>query len=376
MEEGFAWSRSSGYPGPVLLTELIEPSRRVAVVGLAKNTGKTETLSAILRELERLGHPVGVTSVGRDGEARDAIDARIEKPRVRLAAGSLVATTDALLRASALEHELVEETGIRTPLGRVAIVRLLQGGAIEVAGPSAAQDVRAVADAMLAYGAERVLVDGAIDRRAASSPAVCDGLVMCTGAVLHEQIERVVAITRDAVELVRLPVVQDARVRALAQGRAARTEDGASLLVDSAQVGGRVEDTASSARGVTRLPERFALASSAQEISRALLANPEADHLVLRGALHEPFLRELLIAARGRPLQVVVQDSTKVFLSERGCAWYERQGLSLRVLAPTGLRVLTVNPLAPRSHSFESRRLRGLLEGAVRGVAVVDVRDG
>ncbi len=378
----------------MLLTELIEPSRRVAVVGLAKNTGKTETLGAILRELEQLGRTVGVTSVGRDGEARDAIDVRIEKPRVRLAAGSLVATTDALLRASALEYELVEETGIRTPLGRVAIVRLLQGGAIEVAGPSAAQDVRAVADAMLSRGAEQVLVDGAIDRRAASSPAVCDGLVMCTGAVLHQEIEQVVAITRDAVELVRLPVVEDAGVRALAE-QALGEGGGASLLVDSARVaestgrardpdsaenGGMAVDYANSQTacsiGVTALPDRFALASGAQEISQALHANPEADHLILRGALHEPFLRGLLQAARGRQLDVVVQDSTKVFLSERGCAWYARQGVSLRVLAPIELRLVTVNPLAPRSHTFESRQLRGLLEGAVPGVAVVDVREG
>ncbi len=322
------------------LVELLGSSRRVAVVGLAKNTGKTETLGAILRELEQLGRTVGVTSVGRDGEARDAIDARIEKPRLRLAAGSLVATTDALLRASALGYELVEETGIRTPLGRVVVVRLVEGGAIEVAGPSAAQDVRAVADAMLGCGAEQVLVDGAIDRRAASSPAVCDGLVMCTGAVLHQEIERVVAITRDAVDLVRLPVVGDAGVRSVV------------------------------------LPARFALTGSAQEISELLRANPGTDRLVARGAVHEPFLLELLGALRGRPLEVVVEDSTKVFLSERECEWYRRQGVSLRVLAPIGLRAVTLNPVAPQSHSFESRRLRGLLEGELPGVAVVDVRAG
>ena len=34
---------------------------------------------------------------------------------------------------------------------------------------------------MLAHGAEQVLIDGAIDRRAASSPDVADGLVMATG---------------------------------------------------------------------------------------------------------------------------------------------------------------------------------------------------
>ncbi len=50
-----------------------------------------------------------------------------------------------------------------------------------------------------------MLIDGSIDRRAASSPAVADGLVMATGAVLSEDIEEVVAATKDAVELVRLP---------------------------------------------------------------------------------------------------------------------------------------------------------------------------
>ncbi len=43
---------------------------------------------------------------------------------------------------------------------------------------------------MFGLGAEQVLIDGAIDRRAASSPAVADGLVMATGAVLNEDIDR------------------------------------------------------------------------------------------------------------------------------------------------------------------------------------------
>ena len=108
------------------LADLLAGTRRVALVGLAKNTGKTETLAAILRELGQRGTPVGVTSIGRDGEARDVIDARIEKPRIVLPAGSLVASTDALVRASGLAHELLERTGVRTPLGEVVIARLAQ----------------------------------------------------------------------------------------------------------------------------------------------------------------------------------------------------------------------------------------------------------
>jgi hypothetical protein len=343
--------------GCVSLLELIAPARRVAVVGLAKNTGKTETLGAILRELRQQGQTVGVTSVGRDGEARDVIDGRIEKPRVTLCAGSLVATTDALLRASAIPYELLEKTWMRTPLGRVLIARMNGEGAVEVAGPGAARDLREVADAMLAHGAELVLVDGAIDRRVASSPSVSEGVVLCTGAVLGEQIEEVVKWTRDAIELVRLPECESERTRALA---AASRE---SLLLEGA-----------SEEPVVLHP-RLTLTGTAQDVSELLDAHRDAYKLVVQGALCEPFLRELLLAARGRKLELIVQDSTKVFLSGHGYEWYRRQGLSLCVLAPIRLCAVTVNPVAPRSHSFPSGQLRRLLRAAIPDVALLDVRD-
>ena len=338
------------------LADLIAPARRVAVVGLAKNTGKTETLNAILRELAQRGQTVGVTSVGRDGEARDAIDNRIEKPCVRMVTGSLVATTDALLRASMASYDLLEETGVRTPLGRVLVARLHEECAVEVAGPSAARDVRTVADAMLTYGAERVLIDGAIDRRAASSPAVSDGLVVATGAVLGEGIEEVVARTRDAVDLVRLPELSDEWVRALV---ASRSED---LLVGVAGVEPIV------------LHPRFALTATARELEQLVWENPTVRHLVVRGALHEPLLRELLDGGHGRELKIVVADSTRVFISEQSSAWYRRQGLAIMVSSPINLCAVTVNPVAPCSHSFESRQLRSSLGAALAGVAVLDVR--
>ncbi len=347
------------------LSDLTASARRLALVGLAKNTGKTESLTALLRELRERGRPVGVTSVGRDGEERDVIDIRIEKPRVELCAGSLVATTDALLRAAALAHEVVLETGVRTPLGRVVIARLAAGGTIEVAGPSAAADVRAVADAMLAHGAEQVLIDGAIDRRAASSPAVSDGLVLSTGAALHEDIEQVVARTREAVELVRLPAVDALHVRELAAA-------GDSLLV-----GPPGEEPLT-------LHPRFALTSTAADLAQLLRARPGASHLLVQGALCEPFLAELLRALASAPsahpgppreLQVVVGDATRVFLTDHGVEWYARQGLSVAVLAPIDLRALTVNPVAPHSHSFDSAHLRALLEEAIPEVPVLDVRD-
>jgi hypothetical protein len=357
------------------LSELTASTRRLALVGLAKNTGKTEALAALLREHEAAGRRVGVTSVGRDGEEHDVIDARIEKPRVRLVGGSLVATTDGLLRASGIPHDVLEDPGVRTPLGRVLVVRLRGAGAIEVAGPSAAVDVRAVSDAMLAHGAEQVLIDGAIDRRAASSPGVADGLVMSTGAVLDHDIHEVVLQTKDAVELVRLPSIEDGstegrRLVDLAQAAGGQADGGtanggrASLLVG--------EDSAPVA-----LPPGFILTSESEQIAQLLDENPGARWLIVAGALPERFLRGLLhpVHRRRRRLTLVVADPTKVFLWKRGPEWYARQGVQLQTLRRIELLALTVNPVAPQSHRFDSAELRALLQEAIPSVPIFDVLD-
>ncbi len=345
------------------LSELTAPARRLALVGLAKNTGKTESLAALLRELREAGRTIGVTSIGRDGEAHDVIDSRIEKPAVRLAAGSLLASTDALITASGLPVEVLEQTAFHTPLGRVLVVRIMREGAVEVAGPSAAEQIRAVSDAMLAHGAEQVLIDGAIDRRAASRPDVADGLVMSTGAVLGEDVEQVVAATARAVELVRLARVDDrSPVAALLAGAHAELPAGALLGEGLHPV---------------ELPPRFVLTADRIEIGALLEANPSARWLWVPGALPASFLGDLATGARaqGRTLELVVGDPTKVFLADHPLDWYARQGITLAVIDPIDLLALTVNPVAPQSHRLDSLKLRDALGEAIPALAVLDVLD-
>jgi hypothetical protein len=340
-----------------VLSDLTASARRLALVGLAKNTGKTEALAALLRELEVSGRHVGVTSVGRDGEERDVINAEIRKPRVFLPGGSLVATTDALLRASALPHDLLQSTGVRTPLGEVLIARLRGRGAIEVAGPSDAAGLRDVAEAMLGFGAEQVLIDGAIDRRAASSPAVADGLVMSTGAILSHDIEEVVRITREAVELVRLPVLDEGAhaLRSLAETQV------------TALIGEDLEPVP--------LPPRFILTSEGEATARLLDAHPQARWLTIAGALPDRFLGQLAHAThrRHRELTVVVADPTRVFLSGHGLGWLRAQGIEIKALKRISLHAITANPVAPESHRFDSSQLRTLLQEAIPDVPIFDV---
>jgi hypothetical protein len=326
---------------PARLSELVADTRVLALVGLAKNTGKTVTLRAILTEHAAAGRPVGVTSIGRDGERHDVIDARIEKPSVELQAGDLVASTGALLRASGVGHERLEQTGVRTPLGEVVLARLSEPGAIEVAGPSAAGDARAVAERMLELGAQQALIDGAIDRRAASSRAVADGLVIATGAILAERLDDVVTLTSDAVDLVRLPRAELAGER-------------------------------------VTLARSLVLNAQPEQIAALLRKHPSAQTFVVDGAIGERFLEGLLAARNeraGRELRIVATDPTHVFLSRRGPHWYARQGIAIEVLRTIELKAITVNPIAPQSHRFDSRELRESIESAVSDVPVLDVLD-
>jgi len=243
------------------------------------------------------------------------------------------------------------------------IARLSETGCVEVAGPSSGEDLREVSEAMLSLGAEQLLIDGSIDRRAASSPAVADGLVMATGAVLSEDIERVVTATSDAVELVRLPA---------AAGVSTSAASGVSTAgVFASGPTGEGEE-------LVRPERRLVLNAEPAEIARLLGAHSQASAFLVEGALGERFL-EGLLAARvqraGRALRIVVGDPTKVFLTHHGPGWYRRQGLEIEVLRTIDLKAITVNPTAPQAHRFDSRRLRELIEAAVEGVPVLDVLD-
>ncbi len=335
------------------ISDAIAPAARVALVGLAKNTGKTVTLGAILSELEARGETFGVTSIGRDGEASDALDNAIAKPPIRLPSMALVATTEPLLERSGTRAEVVVRTDHRTPLGRVVVARLLERGAVEVAGPTAAQDVGEVVSTMRELGAERLLVDGSIDRRAGASPRLADGVVMSTGAVLSADLDQLARRTKAAVELLTLAAVADPELHmwaAALEASALLLDNGEAVPLDARVVHDRVE-----------------------EIVPLLRGRDDVRAVVVRGALCEPLLDQLGRVRRSVPLTVIADDATRVFLQRGTCARYRARGLDLAVLQPIPLLAVTTNPVAPLRHRFDAHELRARIADELPGVPVLDV---
>jgi hypothetical protein len=175
-------------------------ARSLAVVGTSKNAGKTVSIAAVCAALQAERTPFGLCSVGRDGEAVDALEA-IAKPRFFLREGTLLATAAALLP----RHPAVEVLEMRTErgaLGPIAIVRVRAPGFFEVAGPSSASGLRRIADRLVEL-AGFGLIDGAVDRVAALRNSN-DAIVVAVGATAATQ-AHAVEDAQALVERLRLP---------------------------------------------------------------------------------------------------------------------------------------------------------------------------
>jgi hypothetical protein len=161
----------------------------IAVVGTGKNVGKTVTTVAVYEVLCREGVVVGLTSIGRDGEERDVVEATA-KPRLFLHAGTLIATAQSTLSPYPAV-EIIQHMKYRSALGPIVLARIRVPGFYEIAGPAGADALQSVMRALRACGAAFTLLDGAVDRIAALREGE-DAIVVATGAASDTVPARVV----------------------------------------------------------------------------------------------------------------------------------------------------------------------------------------
>jgi hypothetical protein len=199
--------------------------RSIVVVGTGKNVGKTVTVTALADALVRSGVRFGIASIGRDGEAIDALEGT-PKPRIFLRGDALLATAAPLLPAHPAV-EIVAATNEESALGPIVLARVRAPGFFEIAGPPSAAALRLVVGRLFAGGAEIVLVDGAVDRIAALREE--DAVVVATGAAIGPTPARVVEETATLVSCLRLPAVD--RSRAAVEIEGALTAATAAALV-------------------------------------------------------------------------------------------------------------------------------------------------
>ncbi len=176
-------------------------TRTIVVVGTGKNAGKTTAFNALRAVAFRRGIVGAITSIGRDGEAADALDGA-PKPRIVVMPGTIVALPRALMpRSPALE---ILDLGEPSALGPMVFARAHASGLCEIGGPPTARGVRATIDRLRELTPEPTFVDGAIDRIAPLAGGD-DAIVVATGAAGAASVAAIAELARSTIIRLSVP---------------------------------------------------------------------------------------------------------------------------------------------------------------------------
>lgn len=298
---------------------MIKPYKSLAIIGMCKNAGKTTVLNAAL---DGITAPVGITSVGRDGESTDIVT-RTPKPQIFVKEGSYVATASSLLPHCTTTRQILKTTGFYTPLGEVVIFRALSAGYVEIAGPSTVSSLCAVKEMLFELGAERVILDGAIGRR--SLGAAADGAILASGASYSTDMSATIDETAFIAGLYSLK---------------------------KADFTGGEENV-----GITDDGEIFGTPSE-------LYADSRVKKVYLAGALSDGAVKSF---CTGRPQSktVIVEDSSKILASSASMRKFYARGGSVEVSRESRLICVTVNPYSAYGYDYDAEEFKSGMQAAV-----------
>jgi hypothetical protein len=268
------------------LHELVRPHAVTAVVGLAKNAGKTTVLNHLL---ELLPGPVGLASLGLDGELRDHLTG-LAKPRVRPPAGSLVATASGLVGDARVARGL----GFRTAVGEVVLVEAAGAEPVVVSGPARLDELDGVVEELRACGAQRVLLEGALGRLGPAAPGRAQAVVLAAGAAMAISAEDYPLRLRLALNALDLPVSDESAGLEVAHAAGFEPE-----------LAGRIEAEGARVVAVSGAVTGPLLELLMRRSLRAVIAVPDATHVLARPQQVARARRAGVELAVRRPLPVV-----------------------------------------------------------------------
>ena len=330
-----------------LINEIMD-SGSVAIVGLAKNAGKTVCLNFLLRRLREKDHRFALTSIGVDGENRDIVF-HTEKPEVTVYENMLFVTSETHYRSKRLVAEILDVSRESTALGRLVTARALDSGKVTLSGPADTASLRRLIDSLRGRGVQTTIVDGALSRLSLSSPAVTDALVLATGAAVANTTEGVVRATRFVYDMLRLPQADAGAVRLL---------NGIDKGVWALDADGGVHDL--------KIPSMLMLERHKDTIFS------HGTTLYAPGAITDKLLTFLRVQPQCRDTTLIMRDFTRMFATPATVASYLRKGGKLKVLLRNRLLAICINPRSPKGFSLDSDHLRESIQEHV-DVPVYDV---
>lgn len=334
----------------VTLAELVQNSACVAITGIEKNAGKTTVLNYLLQN--RRNGVDAITSIGYDGEEIDQVTAT-DKPRIYVGRGTLVATARDLIRYCDFSREILQMTGLHTPMGEVVIMRAQSDGYARIAGPSIISHMNSLVATLKTLSAARIIIDGAAARKSGAAIAAADTCILAAGASYSPDMEALVQQTLHIAGLLTLPEAKD-----LPDNYNAGSENACHLVFD---------DDSTELIGDSFSEQTIDLIGN--EIRRIKSA-------IFKGAVPSAIFDR--IAARrtsARDLSLIAEDGTRMMISPRRFQELNSAGIMLKVRRPVNLAAITVNPWSPAGFSLDSAKLCAAI-AAKTDIPVFDILNG
>ena len=321
--------------------------RSLAIVGLEKNTGKTVCLNYILHRLNQMNIPVGVTSIGVDGEQVDAVFATA-KPEITLYPGTLFITSEQHYLKRQLLSVIKHVDSQRTSLGPLVTAQVLIPGKALLSGAATTAVLRRQIQQLDSMGTRLTIVDGALSRLSLASPTVTEAMILATGAAVSANVKQLVARTKFLYRLICLDEV-DPELR----NRLSIIESGL-WAVDS---DGQPHDLGIASVFLIDRAETDLL-----RYGRTLFAS---------GAVSDRLLR--VLAAKGKDITLITRDFTKLFITPEAYTEFTRRGGRIIVLQRSRLLAVTLNPTSPQGYLLDSKSTCDALSDALQ-MPVYDVK--
>lgn len=319
----------------------------LSIVGLEKNTGKTETLKYVLDRLPVYTKRIAVTSIGIDGETTDQVT-RTQKPEIVLREGMYFGTSETHYRQRRLVSEVIDVSDVTTSLGRVVTARAVTGGKILLSGPSSGSGLKHWMSEMQRYDIDLVVIDGALSRMSLASPAVSQSMILATGAAYSVNMNTLVSKTAHVVDLINLELTDDENIAMLMP-----IESGVWFIDKDRQLHGL--------DAISSLSKDFHFQGM-----------DCCETLYVSGALVDGFLEKVRMNKNLKQTELVVRDFTKIFVSPQQFRLFIKGGGCIRVLQKSKLIAVTVNPTSPSGYVLDSDTLCNRLSDAI-GLPVYDL---
>jgi len=325
----------------------------LAIIGMAKNSGKTVAFNTFIQEGNSLGLKMALISYGRDGEEIDSLTLK-KKPRIKVSPGNIFVTAEKVYKASGIKAQRVRDTGYSTIFGGVNIYLAEERGNVELIGINSISQLQKT-KTYLSKKVDMVFIDGALDRRSSAVPNLAEGIILSTGAVIANTIDMIVEKTLYEIRRLSIPNIEEGSIRKWVEKVLGK---GTNALLDSEGKSKELESSTS---------------FSIRELHRKLKATNRLEFLVLKGAFVDRFANSLVYDLRLRDFTIIVRDGTRVFLSNKTLNQLDKANINIKVLNKINIEGITVNPVSPYGAHLNSCLLVDSLRKRIEKIPVYDL---